>query len=89
MTEETTNTTNDTTGVGTKTVTTAPTTDAPKVEKYDGAWVKATRERLKLTQQEFCAKVGVTQGLVSQVEKGHTPVSKKFKAKIEAVLKAN
>lgn len=57
--------------------------------KFDGEWVKATREKLNLTQQEFCAKVGVSQGLVSQVEKGRTPVSKKFKAKIDALLASN
>jgi DNA-binding transcriptional regulator YiaG len=56
---------------------------------FNGAWVKATREKLNLTQQEFCAKVGVSQGLVSQVEKGRTPVSKKFKAKIDALLASN
>lgn len=63
-------------------------TNAPKVE-YNGAWVKSVREKLQLTQQEFCEKVGVSQGLVSQVEKGRTPVSKKFKAKIESLLNAN
>lgn len=57
--------------------------------KFDGEWVKKTREKLNLTQQEFCAKVQVSQGLVSQVEKGRTPVSKKFKAKIEALLASN
>lgn len=62
--------------------------NAPKTE-FNGAWVKSVREKLNLTQQEFCEKVGVSQGLVSQVEKGHTPVSKKFKAKIEALLAAN
>lgn len=65
------------------------TTTTTTTEKYDGQWVKSVRKGLKLTQQEFCAKVGVTQGLVSQVEKGSTPVSKKFKEKIEALLKSN
>lgn len=65
-------------------------TNAPKTAaQADGEWVKSVREQLKLTQQEFCAKVGVSQGLVSQVEKGRTPVSKKFKAKIEALLNSN
>ncbi len=64
--------------------------NAPKTQaQADGEWVKAVRAKLNLTQQEFCAKVGVSQGLVSQVEKGRTPVSKKFKTKIEALLTAN
>jgi DNA-binding transcriptional regulator YiaG len=62
--------------------------NAPKTE-YNGAWVKSVREKLNLTQQEFCEKVRVSQGLVSQVEKGRTPVSKKFKAKIESLLASN
>lgn len=62
--------------------------NAPKTE-YNGAWVKSVREKQGLTQQEFCEKVGVSQGLVSQVEKGRTPVSKKLKAKIEALLASN
>jgi DNA-binding transcriptional regulator YiaG len=67
----------------------AETASTATEQKFDGEWVKATREKLNLTQQEFCAKVGVSQGLVSQVEKGRTPVSKKFKAKIDALLASN
>lgn len=67
----------------------AETASTATEQKFDGEWVKSTREKLNLTQQEFCAKVGVSQGLVSQVEKGRTPVSKKFKAKIDALLASN
>ena len=64
--------------------------NAPKTTaQSDSDWVKSVRKKLNLTQQEFCAKAGVSQGLVSQVEKGTSPMSKKFKAKIEALLAAN
>ena len=67
------------------------TTSAPKaaVTECNGEWVKSVREQLKLTQQELCAKINVSQGLISQVEKGRTPVSKKLKSKLEALLSSN
>lgn len=71
----------------TASVETASTTTT--TEKCDGQWVKSVRERLKLTQQEFCARIQVSQGLISQVEKGRTPVSKKLKNKIDNLLASN
>ena len=65
------------------------TTSAPKVTECNGEWVKSVRDQLKLTQQELCAKINVSQGLISQVEKGRTPVSKKLKSKLEALLSSN
>lgn len=68
--------------------TSAETVAVVPVEK-NGAWVKKVRKESGLTQVEFCKKVGISQGLVSQVEKGGTPLSNKFIKKIEAFLEVN
>jgi ribosome-binding protein aMBF1 (putative translation factor) len=60
-------------------------TVATTVEK-NGNWVKKVRKESGLTQVEFCKQVGISQGLVSQVEKGSTLLSNKFRKKIEAFL---
>ena len=43
-----------------------------------GKTVLAYRERLSLNQRDLAAKLGFTQGLISQVESGHLPLSKKM-----------
>jgi DNA-binding transcriptional regulator YiaG len=49
--------------------------------------LKALRDALKMNQVEMATALSVCQGLVSQVEKGRTPVSKRLKTKV-AELKA-
>lgn len=43
-----------------------------------GQVLRAYRERLQLSQQEFAKRLGVSQSLISTVEVGHGPVSRKL-----------
>ena len=48
------------------------------MKDISGKTILAFRERLSLNQRDLAAKLGVTQGLISQVEGGRLPVSKKM-----------
>ncbi len=48
------------------------------MKSISGKTIRAYRERLSLNQRDLAAKLGCTQGLISQVEIGQLPVSKKM-----------
>lgn len=48
------------------------------MKDISGKTIRAYRERLSLNQRDLAAKLGFTQGLISQVESGQLPVSKKM-----------
>jgi predicted transcriptional regulator len=50
--------------------------------------MREKRKELGLNQSEMAKMLGVTQGLISQIEKGTIGVSKKMKHKLEALKKA-
>ena len=57
----------------------APVVDSATTMEVTGATVKSIREAQGANQCNFAKELGVSQGLISQVEKGTTPVSKKLK----------
>ena len=48
------------------------------MDDVSGKTIVAYREWLRLNQHDFAARLGVTQGLISQVECGRIPISKKL-----------
>jgi len=50
--------------------------------------VKSIRTRLKLTQMELAAALGVSQSLVARIEGGGLPVSANFAARLQKALDA-
>lgn len=74
---------------GNQAVATAPVaTPAPATEAKEEPNLKVIRTSLNLSQMEMAAKLGVTQGLISQCEKSGK-MSKKLKAKVQELIESD
>jgi DNA-binding XRE family transcriptional regulator len=60
--------------------------DLADPKKTPGIALRGVRLRLNLTQKEMAAKIGVTQGDLSKMEKGERPIGKKLALRIGKAL---
>jgi DNA-binding XRE family transcriptional regulator len=63
--------------------------DLADSKKTPGIALRGVRLRLDLTQKEMAAKIGVSQGDLSKMEKGVRPIGKKLAMRIGKALKVD